>query len=79
MVYMAIFDGDIIQFLSIHSQFFLVSPCFVMPFEEHPAIDTLHLQRRQRLTLQDFKEGSDVWDILKPRMCVGGPARVTLW
>ncbi|CAL1161395.1 unnamed protein product [Cladocopium goreaui] len=38
---------------------------------EHPAIDTLHVQRRQRLTLQDFKEGSDVWDILKPRMCVG--------
>ena len=78
MVYMAIFDGDIILFVDSFA-ILLVSPCFVMPFEEHPAIDTLHVQRRQRLTLQDFKEGSDVWDILKPRMCVGGPARVTLW
>ena len=76
MVYMAIFDGDIILFVD---SFAIFVPCFVMPFEEHPAIDTLHVQRRQRLTLQDFKEGSDVWDILKPRMCVGGPARVTLW
>ena len=37
----------------------------------HPEMDSLHLLGRRRLTLGDFEGSSEVWDVLKPRVCVG--------
>ena len=33
-------------------------------------IDRLHRLKRKRLSVDDFKEGSEIFDIIRPRMCL---------